>query len=427
MKTKKIISYFFLFLILISAELLLLTGAAMLPKDSIRENVLISAEYLNRKAPFYHLVEGDAASRIDRHADSILVNLAWSCDPSAPLSSVLRSSYYYDVNANENTNLLYAVQNDTAPTYEYMRYWHGSLVLLRPLLMFFSLPQIYVLGGVVLAALFLLSAVSIRRACGKGALYGFLLAGCCCSLWYVPFSLEYMPVFLISFAAVPVTLSVLRRNPSHLGMLFFILGSLTAYTDFLTTETLTCLLPLCIVLLKDCARPFVRALRCGLLWLTAYGATWSTKWVLYSVVLRKNGFSDALTQTAYRTGGEAVSGGIFVQIFGAMLRNLRCLFPFSLLTHSAGFLMPVAAVVLCAMIFWVIRKQNGLPETVYVYFCIGLIPYIRYAVLSNHSYIHYFFTYRAQFVSVFCLFLIFLFGTDYEFLKKEFRKLHRKK
>lgn len=427
MKAKKIISYFILFLILISAELLLLTGAAMLPKDSIRENVLSSAEYLNRKAPFFRLVQSDASSRIDRHADAILVNLAWSCDAEKPLASALRSSYYYDALANENVNLLHAVQQDSEPTYDYMRYWHGSLVILRPLLVFFTLPQIYVLGGIVLAVLFLFAAVSILRAYGKMPFFGFLLAASLCSLWYVPFSLEYMPVFLISFAAVPVTIAVQRRNPSWLGILFFILGSLTAYTDFLTTETLTCLLPLSLVLLKDCKKPFSRALSSALLWLTAYSATWSTKWILYSVNFRENGISDALAQTAYRTGGEAVSGGIVSQISGALIRNLRCLFPFSLCGDSAGMLMPILTLVLCAMVFWVIRKQNGLSSVVFVYFFIGLVPYIRYALLSNHAYIHYFFTFRAQFSSVFCLFLIFTLGTDYEFLKKEFKKIKCKK
>lgn len=35
-----------------------------------------------------------------------------------------------------------------------------------------------------------------------------------------------------------------------------------------------------------------------------------------------------------------------------------------------------------------------------VLFCIFLVPYIRYLVLHNHSYLHCFFTYRAQMETV---------------------------
>ena len=39
-------------------------------------------------------------------------------------------------------------------------------------------------------------------------------------------------------------------------------------------------------------------------------------------------------------------------------------------------------------------------------FIIGIVPYVRYLVLSNHSYLHHFFTYRAQMTSVVALVMI---------------------
>lgn len=427
MMKKKVLPYIILFLILLVLALGLLTFSFMIPRENIRENVLASAEYLCERAPFYRLIDKDASSRIDRHADAILLNLAWSCDPEHPIHSVLSSAYYYDLHANENDNLLYAVTHDAEPTYEYMRYWHGSLVIIRPLLALFTLPQIYLLAGIALAILFAIAAFYIYRTYGKVPFFGFLLAACTCSIWYVPFSLEYMPVFLLSFAAVPWTIFMINKTPERIGLLFFTLGSLTAYTDFLTTETLSCLLPLILILLKDSSKPVIRCVKSGFLWLSGYGLTWTSKWILYSAILRKNGLSDALTQTAYRTGGEAVSGGLFSQIFGALVRNLRCLFPFSFLKDPVGMVGVVLLLLLIGMIFWVIKKNKNMPSAVPALWLIGCLPYLRYAILSNHSYIHYFFTYRAQFASIFCLFLIFWLGTDTEFLKKEWKKLRRRK
>lgn len=431
MKTHKIISYTILFSILLMTELALLAGVSMIPKDDIRKNVQISAEYLCEKAPFFHLSKNDTASRIDRHADAILLNLAWSLDAKAPLQSALSSSYYYNDYANENHNLLYAVTNDAAPTYDYMRYWHGSLVFLRPLLLLFSVKEIYMLAAITLLSLFALAAVCIYRNLGKAPFWGFLLSACACSVWYVPFSLEYMPAFLIGFASVPVTIALQKKPLANIGYLFFVLGNLTAFTDFLTTETITCLLPLILILLSDQktnTKPLSQIIKPGLLWLTGYCGTWISKWLLYSAVTGKNGFSDALTQTAYRTGGEVVSGGIFSQILGALLRNLRCLFPFSYIEGTAGMTGTVIFLVIVGMIFYVIKKQRPLSTVALTLCLIGIIPYVRYAVLSNHAFIHYFFTYRAQFSTVFCLYLIFWLETDTEFLKKEWKKIcHRRK
>lgn len=430
MKVKKYFSYIILLLIALTLELLLLTAAFSIPKALLRENVLVSAEYLCEKAPFFHLSSKDSASKIDRYADAILLNIAWSVDADSPLLSAVSSAYYHDEYANENSNLLYAVTNSAAPTYEYMRYWHGSLVVLRPLLILFSIKEIYILCAITLLLFMSIAAYRIYRIYDKAVFWCFVVSACICSIWYVPFSLEYMPTFLIAFASVPVSITLSKKHPEKMGYLFFILGNLTAYTDFLTTETITCLLPLILTLLseqKKEVKPLHLCIKSGVLWFLGYCLTWISKWLLYSVLTGKNGFADALTQTAYRTGGEVVPGGLITQILGALMRNLRCLFPFSLIKDSAGMVAPVLVLVMIGMVFYLIKKQKNMPSSVFVLWFIGCIPYIRYVILSNHSFIHYFFTYRAQFSSVFCLLLIFYLGTDTDFLKKEWKKINKRK
>lgn len=430
MKTKKFFSYIILLFVALTLELLLLTAVSSFPNTLIQENVLVSAEYLCEKVPFFHMSSKDSASRIDRYADAILLNIAWSVDASSPLLSAVSSAYYHDEYANENTNLLYAVTNDAAPTYEYMRYWHGSLVVLRPLLLLFSIKEIYILCAITLLVFMSIAAHSIYRNYDKVVFWCFIVSACICSIWYVPFSLEYMPTFLIAFASVPVTTTLLKKSPEKMGYLFFILGSLTAYTDFLTTETITCLLPLILILLSEHnknSKPLNLCLKSGGIWFLGYSGTWISKWLLHSALTGKNGLADALAQTAYRTGGEVVPGGLVTQIFGALVRNLKCLFPFSLLKDSVGMVTVVLLLILIGMVFYLIKKQKNMPSVVFALWLIGCIPYVRYVILSNHSFIHYFFTYRAQFSSVFCLLLIFWLGTDTEFLKKEWKKIRKRK
>ena len=45
-------------------------------------------------------------------------------------------------------------------------------------------------------------------------------------------------------------------------------------------------------------------------------------------------------------------------------------------------------------------------KRVIIYLTIGLIPYIRYFVLHNHAFKHYFFTYRAQAGTVLAIVLV---------------------
>jgi hypothetical protein len=41
-----------------------------------------------------------------------------------------------------------------------------------------------------------------------------------------------------------------------------------------------------------------------------------------------------------------------------------------------------------------------------IFLLLGVLPYLRYLALSNHSYMHYFFTYRAQMVTVLAAFYL---------------------
>ena len=38
--------------------------------------------------------------------------------------------------------------------------------------------------------------------------------------------------------------------------------------------------------------------------------------------------------------------------------------------------------------------------------CIAIVPYIRYLILSNHSFLHSFFTFRCQLPTIMCVILV---------------------
>ncbi len=430
------ITYMILFLILVGLELGMQLIVAWIPTERIQANMEISAAYLCENPLFYNVHEKDKSTRIDHYADSILLNVLYCYDKDAPLKSVMYSGYYYEKSVNENSNLKTAVTENKEPTVDYMRYWHGSISLLRPLFTVLHLKQIYILNGILLLLFLALLLFQIFRYLGKGAGIAFILALIFNNVWFVPFSLEYTFMFMLMLISSNLLFYLHRKNSALIPVLFFITGSLAAYFDFLTTETITLTIPLILWLLLEektgsittLKDGIIKCIKAGALWLIAFVLTWASKWLLASLVLGENAFTNAFSHASLRMQGEAGISDVtgINLILGSLLRNLDCLFPFSLVEQN-GYLLALGTLVLCSIIYYLIKNQKTTTPIVPLLMLIGCIPYLRYTVLSNHSYIHCFFTFRAQLITIFCIGLLFVYNTDTAFLQKEWKKLWKKK
>lgn len=70
--------------------------------------------------------------------------------------------------------------------------------------------------------------------------------------------------------------------------------------------------------------------------------------------------------------------------------------------------------------------QQKAPKAEITIAVLGLVPYLRYIVLSNHSYLHEYFTYRAQAATVMALCaLVWLCIRDNKPTKKVRQKVKR--
>lgn len=396
----------------------LLVIAAMIPKDSIRGKSLESARYLADSELFGDALKDVPASRIDRYADSILLNIAYNYDSDHPLKSVMLSAYYFNERQEENVNFLDAVTDDPGANRQYLRYWHGSIALVRPLLTFLSIRQIYVVNGIILlilTAFFLITAIRSRfYAPAAGMILALISTGC----WFVPLSLEYTWNFFVMLIASIIALRMSASGKRKSFTVFFLLvGMITNWLDFLTTETLTLLIPLLLILwtkkaLDDNPGPgsdtgrdtSVRFLSAsGGSWLAGYVGMWLFKWALAALVLGENVIPYVSDHISERLGGD-VGVNLSGYLTGAVTRNIGCLFPFGYgsLGFIAGLILPFAA----AYIGFVYRRRDYDMRYVLLYAALGLIPYVRYLILHNHSYIHFFFTYRAQAATVMAVILM---------------------
>ena len=250
------------------------------------------------------------------------------------------------------------------------------------------------------------------------------------SIWYVPMSLEYTWTILLMLVTSILCILLLKKGQTNFILFFLITGSTTAYIDFLTTETLTLLIPMSLIILyhRDELTTFkkesVICIKQASAWCIGYGATWLSKWTLASIILQSNEFTTALSQASYRASDTSDSLSGMQLRLSAEFNNIAMLFPFSLTKDNAAMLCALFFTIIIVIIYLIRKSKYVMNKLLLI---IAIVPYIRYFILSNHSYMHHFFTFRAQFATVFCLLLILVYGSDKQLISKELKKLHRKK
>ena len=180
---------------------------------------------------------------------------------------------------------------------------------------------------------------------------------------------------------------------------------LTCFFDFLTTETLTLTVPLVLLLWIERDMTVKCYIKIAFAWATGYVSTWMLKWLLASLVMGENALPYVSEHVAERIGGtQFVNLGIFSYLLGALARNLGCLFPFGY--GIIGVLLGISLIIVYLYLAYVYRGKNIDKRRIGLFVIIALVPYVRYLVLHNHAYLHYFFTYRAQMATILALIFV---------------------
>lgn len=412
----------------------LLFAVCHIPQSAIEENSQQSAEYF-QKHELFPTIGGDRLNmRADNYADVILFNVIYNTDTENVLDSMIRDSYYSPIDQEVNQSYHDTVFDKKAPDTEYSRYWHGSQLFIRPLLTVTDISGIrIVLGGLFVALSILLCILLIWKKQYRAAVV-YVLAALLVQCWMIFFSLEYVFSFLVMAGVCLAAFCLGRKGYDSrwewkITVLCAASGAVTCFFDFLTAETITYTVPMVLMLLirkkeerlEPMAVEVKRLFKWGVSWLFSYGAMFAAKWLLVLATMGKAAFVDALSNAAYRIEGVVtIDGqglgnvaGPMQRIIGLLLRNLACLFPVGSGISMAAILGLVAGVLfLLLAVFYLFRKEQFDGRFVVLLLLIGLIPYLRFLCLSNHAYIHYFFTYRAQMATIMALAGILAFSLD---------------
>ena len=405
-KGRKMVVYAAVFSALILMLYLLLVIAAVIPNAALRNNMSMSAKYFVNADRYETSEDGLFRNIADNYADQIWYNIGWNMGFGNPLVSVLDTKYC-DVEGFDITSGLHlAVNKGYEANVEYTRYWHGTAALIRMLHLFTDIHGIRQIGMICLVLLILKTVLSL---CQKGHWeigLCLLVSLVWIQFWNLWSSMEYLPSFLICFALCPAFLRMETRGDFDLNVLAVISGTLTAFFDFLTTETVTVLVPLILVFairsrehrLRSPKQEMRMILHFCLCWAIAYACTFAAKWLAVSLVTGENHLITAVSSAEKRVNGVISEGQLQKKpgVLMAIGANLSVLFEGTSRTDSRRV---IANLTVISLVLIIVYRMNQVRRKLYpgtlILLLLGSTVLLRYGVLANHSYMHAFFTYRA--------------------------------
>lgn len=411
--TKYILVFFVTFAILAGS----LVAVALIPQEQIKPKAEESAEFFCQHKMQTYLIDFVWSSKNDYFADCILLNIAYNLDQKHPLKSTMRAAFYGRYNFDAGLYFRHSIQSGKKPDHEYIRYWHGSIIPVRIFHLFWNIKQIYIFHA-VLIGLLLLCLLWLLAKNGYGAEGACLcLALIIIRVWYVPMALEFTWMFLIMLiVSIIAVWMVCKGWTRHFGELFLVTGMVTVFLDFLTTETLTILVPLLFILRTSEKKPmqekrlWLFSIKCCFLWLVGYAGMWASKWLMASIVLGENVMPYVTGHMEERFGGSIGYNTTSQYLIHAVTDNLKRLFPYEYGISGAilVFVCIFVFIVLPILLNRVQLKSHIDWQRIIIYAGLGLVPFIRLLVMHNHAVIHCFFAYRAYAASVLALCFIIL-------------------
>ncbi|MBQ7284276.1 MAG: hypothetical protein IJW74_05465 [Oscillospiraceae bacterium] len=377
---------------------LLLLLVSFIPQSLIQKNASASADQLaadESVIPRYMNI-WDWSYASDLHTDTLIMMGGYNLnEPSAVLLNPYRGvqekeGYICD-------SFIELVDGGAPNDTNYVRYWQGFRIFIRPMLLLFPYFQLrQVVSWVFFGLLFFMLAALAER---KGAFTALAvgLAVILVNPAIISHSLQYTPCFNLAFAAMIFLLYTENLNYDR-ALAFCVFGILTQFFDFYTAPIAVCGLPLLVWLLIDesgCCR-FKTILKCSVSWLYGYASFWVVKLVMVSIFTDVDGLGDGIGAFLGRVGtaknnvGEAAGKGLYTPI-NAFIAAWDMVTPGA--TGAIALIAVMAIVAVSALIIWKKKGFKGLVADC-AFLAVAALPVLWFSVASQPTVIHAYFQYR---------------------------------
>ncbi|WP_027206083.1 hypothetical protein [Butyrivibrio fibrisolvens] len=396
-----------IFIVCISGVIgqLLLIGVYCLPTKPIELNIGRGAEILLIQGNGYIYADGYRQATLDNETDATMLSEALFPSESCIDGAVTVPRYIYEGRESQLYSLMAYLNHDDiseAARFNYSRYWHGYLTILKPFFSVFDYSDFKIINQAIqLVIIFVIIALMYKNHMEK-----FLIAFASMLIIWNPatigVSLQYAACFYISMIGCIVVLS---RDIKRKWLLFLILGILTSYFDFLTYPIVTFGIPLIFLILKDkneSTKPVISIFENGIYWGVGYLGMWASKWIIGTLISSENIIKDALVNIDSRTSTSVE--GVEITRIGTVYRLLQATF----------FKWPYL-IMFCGIIVYLLVKYHKsikINAATVALVLISLVPIGWFIVTANHSYIHPRLVYRDWGISILALLSVPIVGKE---------------
>lgn len=390
---------------------LLLFCAYLLPTGRMKSHIAESDETFNYEGIYPMIIQGYKCTQLDNYTDGLMYTTAIYPGSGDTLRDMLENPRieYDDVNMVQGMND-YAndVQGRESHKYEitYGRYWHGYLVILKTLLLFLNVSEIRMLNLMMQGTLFCILLYLVRKRIGAVYQIPLLLMEAVLKPIVLPLSLQYSWVYYVGILSAIVFLIKEQWQSKSIFLLFLVTGMITSYVDLLTYPLITLGLPMMVFLLRwqkkdgTWRKKLLYFMGNSMFWGIGYAVMWGSKWILNSIFTNGNIFENVRTEIEIRLSNTGEAQEIFTA--GMVLqKNYDVIkqFPFQLLW---------IAFLIFVVVYYIVEKRRKKIEkinsnqllNVLPWLGLSIIPLAWIAVMGNHSWVHYWFTYRELSVTV---------------------------
>lgn len=397
------------FILLLLGGIVLGTAALilvyLLPKDRMETNVRSSMEVFYTESVYPQQAPGYKTTQLDNETDAIMLLGAIYDGGGYPVwQQAMRVARidFKEVPSCCNDLIRYAWENQVPDgEEEYSRYWHGYMLWLKPLLLFLDYADLRILNMMLQVFLLLWLVKELVEKGQKRYLLPFGMAVAVLNPAAAAMSLQFTSIYDI--VLISMILMLRRHEKWETGKkypyLFFLLGMVTVFFDFLTYPTAALCMPLVLYLLlerKDWKDGLKAVFIFGFCFSAGYAGMWIGKWLMGSLLLQENVIRSAIAQMTMHTGDAVVSGQALSKA-DVIFRNLKVLMKWPYLYVAAG------GFLLCASGISIGQLKGNLNKIVPV-LAVCLIPFVWLCLTASHAAWCYWYTYRGLMASAFGVF-----------------------
>lgn len=388
----------------IAVGIVLIIVSFCLPEEPMQDHLRESIPTLTKYLGSSEMIVGYQSSFDGSFTDGIMLQNAVYDEGHTILEKAMgiyRNGWENDLWYPRETLVEY-LNGVATEEYSYARYWHGYLVLLKPMLMLFNLEEIYFLNQIVqmLLLLFVVGSLVKKNKAKYAVCYGLAYLFLVPVVMPMTLSLSICFYLYLIINSLQMCLHNKWAEKGWYAYVFLVIGMVTSYADFLTYPIVTLGIPMAMYFVlskgEECKKAVGRIITYSATWGIGYIGMWASKWLLGSLVLKENILQDAGNTLAQRMDAITYDSRLlsFISVVWYNLKMYKAL-PYILLV------VMLLIVITVLVIRYPAKNKKQIMRGCLPYIIISIMPFAWYAVALNHSGEHYMFTFRALIVTAF--------------------------